>query len=76
MQWSDGAVELFPVRMTGRNGHEFDASPVRIRHKENAFGLRIRSIVSSFVKDHTADSFQLHGPGFDIVDDEREMGEP
>jgi len=61
--------------MTGGNGHELDACPVGIRHKENAFGLGIGSVVASFLKDHTANSFQFQGSGLNIVDDEGKMGE-
>ena len=73
---SDGAAALLPVRMSWGNGHEFDTCPVGIRHKENAFGLRVRSVVASFLKDHTAHSFQLRGSEFHIVDDEGKVGEP
>jgi hypothetical protein len=58
------------------DGHEFDTCPVGIRHEENAFGLRIGSVVTSFLKDHSANSFQFQGSGFNVVDDEGKMGEP
>ena len=62
--------------MTRGNGHELDPCPVGIRHKENVFGLGIGGVIASFVQDHTADSFQFQGSGFDIVDDEGKVGEP
>ena len=62
--------------MTRGNGHEFDACPIGIRHEENAFGLRIGSVVASFLQDHTANGFQFQGSHFDVVDDEGKMGEP
>jgi hypothetical protein len=62
--------------MTWGNGHEFDPCPVRIRHKENTLGLRVGSVVPSFLKNHTANRLQFQGSGFNIVDDEGKMGEP
>ena len=70
-----GTAELFPVGMSRGNGHEFDTCPVGIRHKENTFGLRVRRVVASFLKNHTADRLQFQGSGLNIVDDEGKMGE-
>ena len=67
---------LFPVGMTWGNGHEFDACPVGIRHEENAFRLGVGSVVASLLKDHAANGFQFQCSGFNIVDDEGQMGEP
>jgi hypothetical protein len=62
--------------MTWEDDLEFDTCPVGIRHKENAFGLRIGSVVASFVKDHSANSFQLQCSVFNVVVDEGKMGQP
>jgi len=61
--------------MAWGNRHEFNACAVGIRHKQDAFGLRIGRVVASFVKDHTADSLQFQGSGFNIVDDEGKVRE-